>query len=139
MNNPSAARVGALVAMCGLLTACAGAPASTPSAPSSSAPAASASSTTASSAPAVPSVAISKGSSAKGLPGCSSASCAYVLVTTKDFSGGYTCTWWGSAGGNWASKAFAGNVTNAMYAYYGFPDSQVRVTCGGVRSNTIKW
>ena len=138
MHNLRAARVGALAAMFGLMAACASSPGSLSSAPSSSAPAASASSTPPASAPA-PSVAIAKGKSAKGLPGCSSASCAYVLVTTRNFSGSYTCTWWGSDGGNWASTVYTGDKADARYAYYGFPDTQVHVTCGGVRSNTIKW
>ena len=89
--------------------------------------------------PPQPTVSISKGGSAQGQPGCSTTSCAYVLVTTRNFSGSYTCTWWGGNGGDWASKAYAGDKTDAAYAYYGYPNTQVHVTCGGVQSNTINW
>lgn len=96
-------------------------------------------SASATSGPPPRSVSIRKGGSAQGQPGCSSASCAWVLVTTSGFSGSYTCTWWGGHGGDWVSRTYTSNVSDAAYAYYGYSGTDVRVTCDGVPSNTINW
>lgn len=125
-----------------LLAACSGQPASVPTTLTTSSPSAgmpTAASPAATDPSAVRTVTIRKGDSAKGEQGCSSAACAWVLVTTTGFSGSYQCTWWGGHGGDWVSRSYTEDVTDAAYAYYGYSDADVRVTCGGVTSNTINW
>jgi hypothetical protein len=92
--------------------------------------------------PAAPAkVTVGKTGNAQGMPGCFSASCAYLQVTLENFSGPVTC----SAHQNnpnetdWTNTYNLGNGVSKPGWYYGWPGSQVWVVCGGVESNHFTW
>lgn len=96
-------------------------------------------------APVVPSptVTVSHGTGAVGQPGCASAGCAFVRVTTANFSGNVSCTlqWWSNSTNTIVTKSTwtqGPNETLEPGAYYGYTGHPVIVTCGGVQ-DSITW
>lgn len=93
-------------------------------------------------APPDPSVTLSKGASVYETntpPGaCTTASCAWVVVKTADFSSNVSCTmYWpnGSTAGSWTQGP---NETRRSNYYFGYPGNTITVRCGGV-TGTIRW
>ncbi|MDQ7876708.1 Ig-like domain-containing protein [Microbacterium sp. QXD-8] len=85
-----------------------------------------------------PKVWVTKGSSAQGQPGCSTAQCAYFLVHTENFpAGDYSVSC--NATGPWGGTPFAGGSTRhlprdgtvQLGCYFGDDGEQVWVSIGG--------
>lgn len=86
-----------------------------------------------------PKVTVSKGGSAVGQPGCATAGCAYLRISTANFSGNVTCSVNGGWSGPWA---FGPNETRTTGAYYGYTGNTVTITCsrpGESASDSIVW
>lgn len=145
------AGLGAAMALLALasLTACSrtsgpGAPAMTPQATVRAAAASASTSVTASvSKESESTVTVSKGSSAVGQPGCTAASCAYIVATTAGFSGTVTCSPDSTNGKvGWVTWTQGPNEKKQSPDYYGYPSTQVTVTCTGggqSASGSITW
>lgn len=76
-------------------------------------------------------VGVSKGASAVGQPGCSDASCRYIVATTANFPGTATCHISNATGGTagFISWTQGGNQTKQSPDYFGWPGGFVEVTC----------
>lgn len=88
-------------------------------------------------------VAVSKGGSAVGKQGCTHSSCAYVVATTSGFGADVTC----SLNSAYGSEGFVTWTqgpaeTKQSKNYYGYPGTEVTVTCAGggqSASGSITW
>ena len=89
-----------------------------------------------------PSVALSKGSSAQGLSGCSSSYCRFMVIKFENFSGGghtIRCRASGGDEGGFYAYTRTGSSGTTAICYYGFPGRTVWATVDGVSSNRIVW
>jgi hypothetical protein len=94
------------------------------------------------STPPKPSVTISKGGSAQGMPGCKSVYCRYIVVTFKNFSSGshsIKCRASHGSENGYYTYTRSGTSNTSAYCYYGFPGHTVWVTVDGTSSNKIGW
>jgi len=91
--------------------------------------------------PPSPSVGVSKGASMRSYtnpPGiCTTASCAYITVTTANFGGNVDCTVYGD-GGYLTRVTMGPNETRQTVAFWGFPGKTVSATCG-TASGSLIW
>lgn len=88
-----------------------------------------------------PSIDLTKGSSAVGVGDCTNASCKYLHVTLKDFSGSQTCTAHDNTNTpqDYSTPTLAPNYSGQPGWYFGYNGSQVWVTCGSTTSNKLTW
>jgi hypothetical protein len=87
-------------------------------------------------------VALTKGGSAQGKPGCSSSACRYLQVSYSGFSSGsHTITCRASHGdeGGFYTYTRSGASNTSAVCYYGFGGRSVWVTVDGTSSNKITW
>ncbi|WP_235538803.1 hypothetical protein, partial [Nocardioides sp. Root240] len=72
-------------------------------------------------------VTVGRTGDAKGQPGCSSASCAYLQVTLENVSGSATCSAHQDNPNDtdWTNTYVLGDGTHRPGWYYGWPGSQV--------------
>ncbi|WP_431803708.1 Ig-like domain-containing protein [Microbacterium sp. bgisy203] len=86
---------------------------------------------------------VSKGGSAAGQPGCSSASCAYFKVTTQDFPAGeytYKCMVDGGQFNSWEGPVyFPANGSTRLECYLGGSGQPVWVVLNGKKYETRPW
>jgi hypothetical protein len=71
---------------------------------------------------------------------CDVSSCAYIRVTTANFSGPVTCTFdsQDGNGGFVQTRPYGANESKDSPNWFGFSGHWVRVTCGGV-SGQLTW
>jgi hypothetical protein len=71
---------------------------------------------------------------------CTNASCGYIHVVTKNFSGNVSCAFSSnySGGGTFANETWGPNQNKDSLAWIGAPGYTVTVTCGGV-SGSMVW
>ena len=87
--------------------------------------------------PPKPSVSVSKGARMNSAD-CASSTCAYVVVTTANFSGNVSCTL-AATGYAWANGWTQGpNQSLQTGKFYGHPGNTVTATCNGV-SGSMTW
>ncbi|HET8641858.1 MAG TPA: fibronectin type III domain-containing protein, partial [Pseudonocardiaceae bacterium] len=88
--------------------------------------------------PPPPEVRISKGAGCQNVCGggsfplCTHPSCAYIHVQTINFPSSVTCTFTSQMGGGFVNQTFAANDNKDSWNWYGYPNTWVQVTCGGV-------
>ncbi|OLR89800.1 Ig-like domain-containing protein [Actinokineospora bangkokensis] len=89
--------------------------------------------------PPPPSVEVAKGNPCNGnCAGCTDVSCAFIFVTTKNFTGGVTCTFNSDHGnGGFVNQNYGPNEARQSQNYYGYPGERVYVTCGGVQGSAL--
>ncbi|MEP7115609.1 MAG: fibronectin type III domain-containing protein, partial [Ilumatobacteraceae bacterium] len=91
------------------------------------------------------SVRITKGAGAVGQPGCSSSSCAWVVLDASGLQANttYTVTCHGDATGAFSASSTttngSGAISNNRPCYYGYPGTNFWVTVGSHQSNVISW
>lgn len=96
---------------------------------------------TAAAPPPPPSVTVSQGAGCGSACSayCTNSSCAYIHVTTADFSGSVTCSFNSQDGsGGFVNETYGANQSKDSWNYFGFPGHWVSVTCGGV-TGTYTW
>ncbi|MES2865205.1 MAG: hypothetical protein V4703_00345, partial [Actinomycetota bacterium] len=86
---------------------------------------------------------VTRGDSAQGQPGCSTASCSYFKVNTQDFPAGtynVTCqsSNQGQIGGN-HSVSLPANGTRQLSCYFGYPGQNVWVEINGTAYEKRAW
>jgi hypothetical protein len=70
---------------------------------------------------------------------CTNSSCAYIRVQTANFPGRVTCSFDSDHGNSgFVNSGYGANETRDSPDWYGFPGTNVYVTCGGVRG-TFRW
>ncbi len=87
-------------------------------------------------------VAVARGGSAQGQPGCSVSSCRYIQVTHSGFSSAthtIVCRASGGDEGGFYSYTRTGASGASSVCYYGFPGRSVWATVDGVASPKITW
>lgn len=87
-------------------------------------------------------VSVTKGASAQGRPGCSSAACRYLQVSFSNFSSAthtITCRASGGDEGGFYTYTRSGTSGTSAVCYYGFSGRTVWATVDGVASNKIGW
>ncbi|HEV2638070.1 MAG TPA: tandem-95 repeat protein [Actinocrinis sp.] len=98
-----------------------------------------------------PSVAVSRGAACNTAAGssdpcrgatsatpCTDASCGYIHIVTKGFTGTYTCTISAPSHGGTIGPAltFTGDQNTDTVYYYGYKNTEVEATCNGVTGTT---
>ncbi|MFG6444352.1 Ig-like domain-containing protein [Microbacterium sp. P07] len=91
-----------------------------------------------------PRVWVTKGASAQGMDGCSSESCAYLVLNTKDFpAGNYRVYCANSREGRFTSGKnyeIGANANQQMSCYFGYPGAQAWVEIDGYgQSEKLTW
>lgn len=92
-------------------------------------------------------VAVSKGASAVGQPGCTHSSCAHIVVTLENFGSGthrvqFFCNdpSCGPNNDDWSpAPGFQDMASGQSAYYYGFPGKEVWAVVDGVESNHLIW
>ncbi len=97
------------------------------------------------SAPPPPEVIVTKGAACpaggcgSGATACTTSTCAYITVQTKNFAAPVNCTFTSDRGpAGFVDEAFGQNETRQTRNYYGYTGEHVRVTCGGV-TGSMAW
>ncbi len=93
--------------------------------------------------PPPPSLSVSKGSEAQGEPGCTNASCAFLVLNVSNFPAGtYNVECWDESGadaGRWYTHvgvSLGASDSKQLYCYFGYPGQSVSLRIAGTTMRT---